>query len=61
MRLLDQGKIGKLDQSSLYVQGLPEEIRRELFYRNNLDFDDNERPIDLSTFIEQAEKIAFSE
>jgi hypothetical protein len=51
-RLLDQGKIGKLDQSSLYMQDLPEKIRRELFYRSNLDFDDNERPIDLSTLIE---------
>jgi hypothetical protein len=59
--LLDQGKIEKLDQNFLYVQGLPEKIRRELFYRSSLDFDDDERPIDLSTFIEQAERIAFSE
>jgi hypothetical protein len=60
-RLLDQGKIGKLDQSSLYVQGLPERVRRELFYRSNLDFDDDERPIDLLIFIEQAERIVSSE
>jgi hypothetical protein len=43
------------------VRGLPEEVRRELFYRSNLDFDDNERPIDLLTFIEQAERIVSSE
>jgi hypothetical protein len=43
------------------VQGLPEEIRRELFYRSSLDFDDNERLSDLLTFIKQAEKIASSE
>jgi hypothetical protein len=60
-RLLDQGKIGKLDQNSLYVQSLPEKIRRELFYRNNLNFDDNKRFIDLSTLIKQAERIVSSE
>jgi hypothetical protein len=32
-----------------------------LFYRSNLDFDDNERLIDLLTFIEQAERIVSSE
>ena len=57
-RLLDQGEIERLDQNSLYVQGLPEEIRRELFYRNSLNFNDDERPIDLLTLIEQAERIA---
>jgi hypothetical protein len=59
--LLDQGKIGKLNQNSLYVRGLPEKVRRELFYRSNLDFDNNERPIDLLTLMEQAERIASSE
>ena len=43
------------------MRGLPEEVRRELFYRSSLDFDDDERPIDLSTLIEQAERIASSE
>jgi hypothetical protein len=43
------------------MQGLPEKIRRELFYRSNLDFDDNEKLIDLLILIKQAEKIASSE
>jgi hypothetical protein len=43
------------------MQSLPEEIRRELFYRSSLNFDDDEKPIDLFTLIEQAEKIASSE
>jgi hypothetical protein len=32
-----------------------------LFYRNNLNFNDNEKPIDLSTLIKSAERIASSE
>jgi hypothetical protein len=43
------------------VRGFPEEIRRELFYRNNLDFENDKKPIDLLIFIEQAERIASSE
>ena len=43
------------------MQGLSEKIRRELFYRNNLNFDDNKRLIDLLTFIKQAERIVSSE
>jgi hypothetical protein len=35
-RLLDQGKIGRLDQSFLYVQSFSEKIQRELFYRSSL-------------------------
>jgi hypothetical protein len=60
-RLFDQGKIGKLDQNSLYVRGLLEEVRRELFYRSNLDFENNKRSIDLLILIEQAERIFSSE
>ena len=43
------------------MRGLPEEIRRELFYRSNLDFENDKKFIDLLIFMEQAEKIAFSE
>ena len=43
------------------MQNLPEKIRRELFYRSSLNFDDNKRFIDLLIFIEQAERIVSSE
>jgi hypothetical protein len=43
------------------MRGLPEKVRRELFYRSNLDFNNNKKPIDLLTFMKQAERIVSSE
>ena len=52
-KLVADGKISQLDQTSLFMKGLPVEVQRGLCYQGSIDFEED-KAVPIDTLVERA-------